>query len=190
MPDDAAPIFIWAPGMSSLPLPANVGMRAGKTPEGADSPSIRYVLLQVHYDNPSLDPDQYDSSGVRFYMTPKMVTHEAGILSTVVIQTTISIPPRRNETQVWGYCPSNQTSHFPHPLHVFASNPHAHKYARKVWTEHWRDGKRIDVINPHANFDFNDQKLYYIDKVIQPGDELYMHCIYDTSDTVRLFFFF
>ena len=55
----------WAKGGLGVSLPKDIGIPVGPG-------TIHEVLiLQIHYDNPSLDKHQFDSSGVRLYMTPQ-----------------------------------------------------------------------------------------------------------------------
>ena len=65
----------WAPGATSLTLPSYVGGPLG-------SLGFKSFRLETHYNNPSLDAGQLDSSGVRFYFTSKKREYDLGIFQT------------------------------------------------------------------------------------------------------------
>lgn len=55
-------VYTWAPGVSSLVLPAAAGIRAG-------TGGARYLVLEVHMNNPTLMANVPLNAGVRLYLT-------------------------------------------------------------------------------------------------------------------------
>lgn len=151
---------------------------------GKDS-DIRYVVLQIHYDNPTLDLSQQDSTGVRVRMTTDLRANTAGFLFNGVYTDKIVIPPGESEWEISGNCTSAATSNMPFALNVFAVATHAHLTGRLVWTEIWRKGKFVEYLTPEWVYDFSDQKMVRVSKTLHPGDELITHCVYDTTGKVR-----
>lgn len=42
----------------------------------------RYLMLEMHYDNPTLEVGIIDDSGLRMHLTRQKVKHEVGMLLT------------------------------------------------------------------------------------------------------------
>lgn len=58
-------MYAWAVGSNALYLPEEAGFRIGIN-------GIRYIILEVHYDNPLGTQGIVDSSGVEITMTKKL----------------------------------------------------------------------------------------------------------------------
>jgi hypothetical protein len=180
MPASAFAIWAWAPGMGTFRTPAEAGIRTGKDSD------IRYIVLQIHYDNPTLDSNQVDSTGVRVRMTTDLRANTAGFLFVGADTDQINIPPNESEWEIAGNCSSADTRLMPYNLTVFAVATHAHLAGRLVWTELWRHGKFVEYLTPEYSYDFSDQKMIRVSKTIMPGDDLVTHCVYETTGRVRL----
>merc|ERR1719284_1614510 len=63
----------WAVGGEPVVFPDNVGMPIG---EGET-----FMALQMHYYNPDLDQDIFDSSGVRVFLAKTPRSEDAGLLT-------------------------------------------------------------------------------------------------------------
>merc|ERR1719401_677199 len=61
----------WAVGSEDVVFPKGVGMPVGK--------STKWVALQVHYYNPSLDAGVVDSSGVRLLVADEPREQDAAV---------------------------------------------------------------------------------------------------------------
>lgn len=72
---DLVDIFAWAPGVSNVELPADVGFLFGNASGGYTS-----VSIQTHYNNPNGDAGMVDSSGVRIYYTGEERQFEMGVM--------------------------------------------------------------------------------------------------------------
>ena len=126
-PECTAMLYVWAVGGSNFYLPESAGFPMG--PSGT-----KYVILQVHYDNPDNLDDLFDSSGFRVYYTPNLREFDAGILQLGT--TDIQIPPGESAFEVgeieYG-CPAEcTTANIPidTEITVFASMLHAHLAGR------------------------------------------------------------
>jgi hypothetical protein len=68
------------------------------------------------------------------------------------------------------------------PITVFGSSMHAHDIGSVLWTDVERDGEFLLELNRDDPYDFSNQTYKPIaDVVLQPGDSITNHCIYDSS---------
>ncbi|CAF3997847.1 unnamed protein product [Adineta steineri] len=79
-------------------------------PIGGDS-SVKYYMIQMHYDNPKQSSNRRDSSGLRFYLSNELRQHDLGYLvfGTDISFLSLVIPPRVDQFVVDSYCPSTAT---------------------------------------------------------------------------------
>ena len=183
--DDAVPIYVWSVGMGPFVLPAVAGIRAGHGTE------VRYVALQIHYENPSLLTNLVDSSGIVIKRTTTLRQIDAGALAIGVNPSTIALDPNTAEVEIAGTCSSDKTSTLAEAIHVFASSHMTRKYGKVAWLEQWTPTGTSHTLtfNNVIGQSFS-QTLYEpvveastSTAIIQPGDALVAHCIYDTLST-------
>ena len=75
---------------------------------GGDSP--KYVVLEVHYDNPSLDVGMVDNSGLEFFYVSEEPENRAAFLSIGQISSSnLVIPLKADNFVVNALCPSKCT---------------------------------------------------------------------------------
>ncbi|EDO44959.1 predicted protein, partial [Nematostella vectensis] len=178
----AAPIAAWAIGGEDFYYPEHVGLAFG------DGHGPRYVVLEIHYDNPQNDLGVYDDSGIRFFFTNKTRQFDAGILwAGWAPISAMVIPPRQEEWTSIGYCPSNCTrlSSLPDKgINIFAGMEHTHLQGIKVWTRHVRDGKELPEIIREEHYDFNYQEFQVLrnEVHVKPGDDIIQMCKYQTKN--------
>ncbi|RUS80448.1 hypothetical protein EGW08_011817 [Elysia chlorotica] len=92
-------IGAWAMGAQAMVYPEQAGV-----PVGGGGVS-RYVLLEIHYNNPHKKPGIVDTSGIRFYVTSHLRQFEAGIMELGLEYTNkMAIPPRQTRFSLSGYC--------------------------------------------------------------------------------------
>jgi len=65
------------------------------------------IFLQVHWKNQQLNPDEYDSSGLKIFYTKNLRAHDTWILFIGQLQMTI--PPGRPRYFKTGVCHSDCT---------------------------------------------------------------------------------
>lgn len=87
-----------------------------------------YVMLEVHYNNPEHKSGFVDSSGIRFYVSPRLKQMDAGVIELGLEYTDkMAIPPGQESFQLTGYCVSECTAvvnyqvyHYKSLYHFFA----------------------------------------------------------------------
>ncbi len=152
---DGEMIFGWAPGGSDLYLDPDVAMEA--------SGDVSY-LLEAHYNNASGAP-QPDASGVELCVTSQEPTHVAG-LAWVGTDDIFG-------TSATGTCTPNTSE----TIHLIAAQPHMHLKGRHMKVTLTRANGEQQVIHD-KDFDFNYQRMYTENVLIQPGDSMQTECTY------------
>eukprot|EP00455_Lapot_gusevi_P017063 TRINITY_DN189_c0_g1_i14.p1 TRINITY_DN189_c0_g1~~TRINITY_DN189_c0_g1_i14.p1 ORF type:complete len:543 (-),score=176.56 TRINITY_DN189_c0_g1_i14:164-1792(-) len=164
-------LFSWAGG-PGLMMPPDVSMPIGGTDD-------RFIMIEVHYDNPGLLSGVTDNSGVRIYYSNTPKTYAAGVL---VLGDPLATAPMIQAGQINTYehtCSSTCTRRFPTPLNVFGSFLHMHSVGNQIWTTQSRGNQLLGTRNRIDYWDFGFQNTVPVNYVIQPGDRLNVHCIYD-----------
>jgi hypothetical protein len=171
MPGSIEVSWAWAPGVEPLVLPEEAGFVFGN--EGAQT----HYALQIHYDNPLEEGGHVDSSGVDIYVTDQLRPNRAGgyVLGTI---DGLDIPPDESDWEVIATC---DTSSLTGPINVFASFLHAHYLGRRLWTDHERGGEMLPKLGTADPYSFDSQTLEHMSTVVEPGDILTTHCIYDST---------
>ena len=139
-----------------------------------------YFALQVHYNNPSLDNTLYDSSGVKVSFTPVLAQFQSVLLMVGVNTPKISLPPKQI-THISYTCNSGALIPAGGTAFVWTNGLHAHTRARKIWVEQIRNNVIIDYVGCDLFYDFNKQVFAMKNVTLQRGDDLKIHCQYDTS---------
>lgn len=177
-PGGATMLWGWAPGTGVMELPAEAGLLVGDRPD-------EHLALQIHYNNPLLAEDRVDDSGVRIHYTRALRRENAGVLGLGNVAQLV-IPPGQPQWPTVHVCDAASTSALGEPLHVFASWLHAHELGSALWTEHRRGGEILGEIDRHDPYDFGNQTLKPLDAVVEPGDELWTHCWYDSTSRTEV----
>lgn len=180
---DCAPIFGWALGGTPLELPREAGLRGS-----------RYLLVETHYNLPVNGTDSagnptfagvgtVDSSGFRMYTSSKKRSFKAQALTL----SNVDIEDSRiaNEVAMVHYeveCDASCTRKNAKPFQVYGSFLHMHAYGRQIWVAHYdADYKFKGVVAQTQYWNFRFQKTFPATAVIEPGDSLRLHCVFDTS---------
>ena len=170
-------LWAWAPGQGAFELPEEAGFLIGDAPGGELT-----LRLQVHYNNPLNQVGEIDNSGFDMWITKNLRPENAGTLVFGDIMG-INIPPGEEAYEHVMTCRSEVTaSQFVEPLNVFGSSMHAHEIGSVLYTEVWRDGQMVMELNRDDPYVFDSQHIKFIDAVLEPGDEIRNHCIYDSTD--------
>eukprot|EP00092_Neocalanus_flemingeri_P030377 GFUD01032975.1.p1 GENE.GFUD01032975.1~~GFUD01032975.1.p1 ORF type:complete len:629 (-),score=109.11 GFUD01032975.1:31-1875(-) len=172
----------WSVGYPGIKLPEHVGLPMGEHFGGAT-----YYRLQVHYDNPDMESDIVDNSGLRITYIGNVREMDMGMLDTgVSVNMLHMIPPRQDLFTSTGHCTSECTSQaLPEGgITVFLGFFKMHLAGRKIRVRHVRDGKELPILIEENNFNFQDSKLPASgsEVLVLPGDTLLTECEYDTSD--------
>ncbi|GBL79541.1 Dopamine beta-hydroxylase [Araneus ventricosus] len=89
----------WAMGALPFTYPEEAGLPIGG-PEFS-----RYVMLEVHYNNPTLREGVIDSSGIKLTYTPSLREHDAGVMELGLEYTNkMAIPQHQADFKLTGYC--------------------------------------------------------------------------------------
>ncbi|XP_038065844.1 DBH-like monooxygenase protein 1 [Patiria miniata] len=178
-------VFIWSIGGGAFEFPAHVGYSIG----GPGDPL--FLRMEVHYDNPRLPDDFQDSSGFRFYYTPTLRQHDAGIfLAGVFSMWWLVIPPKQEEFVSKGWCLEECTKLYfpPKGIKIFATMAHTHISGKKLRFRQFRDGKLFDEIISEGNFDCDFQEIQLLEneKTIMPGDVMLTECTFKTTNRTSI----
>nr|XP_028579274.1 DBH-like monooxygenase protein 1 [Podarcis muralis] len=175
-------IFAWAIGGEGFTYPPHVGLSIGT----ASDP--QYVLMEVHYDNPSYMEGMIDNSGLRLFYTPDLRSYDAGVIEAGLwVSLFHNIPPGMPEFTSEGHCTLEcleeaLDAERPSGIHVFAVLLHAHLAGRGIRMRHFRKGDEQELLAYDDEFDFNFQEFQYLkeERTILPGDNLVTECHYST----------
>ena len=128
----------WALGSDGATFPDDVGLPMSERFGGAD-----YFLLEIHYDNPGLDKNVFDtSSGFRIYYSDRVRRHDAGLLllgSPYGLE--LHIPPGRERYVTQARCTNACTRPgLPRSgVNVAFALLHSHLVATKMRVRHIRN---------------------------------------------------
>ncbi|XP_077707417.1 dopamine beta-hydroxylase [Canis aureus] len=171
----------WALGARAFYYPEEAGLAFG------GSNSSRFLLLEIHYHNPTNIRGRYDNSGIRLHYTAKLRHFNAGIMELGLVYTPVmAIPPKESAFVLTGYCTAKCTQAALPPLgiRIFASQLHTHLTGTKVVTMLVRDGQEIEIVNRDDHYSPNFQEIRMLKKTVYvyPGDVLITSCTYNTED--------
>lgn len=136
-------MWSWAVGMGDFVIPPEAGLRTGA------GNHISHVVLEIHYDNPSLDTGVKDTMGFEaFYVeAPNLRTHDAAMMilgdPTVRLGQTFSsapyatgpLPAGQAEVHRQTTCPGTCTKDFTETINVFAHFYHMHNCTKPFRTQ-------------------------------------------------------
>jgi len=168
-------IFGTAEGTVYTEFPPEVGILIGQ--------KNRYLVLEVHVDNPTQIKGTVEITDlIRIYTASKLRQYNGG---TMIIGDPMAqlLPLKTGETDVLrvGTCSSACTKTFKGPVTVFRNLLHMHKTGKRIWTTQKRPGENASIFDAREFFHFGFQVLTPLRRVIQPGDQLNVNCIYDTT---------
>lgn len=165
-------IYGWAVGGGPLVLPDDVAFR-----------DHRYLVIEMHYDNPDMLSGLVDNSGVILHFADEQQTHEAtSLILGDVITRMESLAAGEDDLKRVSVCPEECTSTFTEPLNVFASFLHMHSFGKTIWTSHYDSSGGLQAIENKGEFwNFEFQQITEVSYQIEPGDRLETHCVYDTN---------
>jgi hypothetical protein len=171
--------YLWAPGEGPLQLPDNIGSPLGEK-------GFKSFQLEVHYDNPWLETDVLDSSGVRLYYTSKKRQHNLGVFMLGDPFVQLFGQPVGSSTHRFD-CPSSCSSFaLSENVTVIREYLHMHKVGTTMTNEHFRDGNLIRAGQVEF-YDFSQQGGFVVQQEpfqIQPGDSFQTTCQYTDNEAV------
>ncbi|XP_048106553.1 DBH-like monooxygenase protein 1 homolog [Alosa alosa] len=181
-------VFAWAIGGEGFSYPSHVGLSIGTSIDPV------FVLMEVHYDNPTLQQGLLDSSGLRLFYTPKLRQYDAGVIETGVwVSLYHMLPPGMQDYLSEGHCTreclkESLEEEMPSGIRVFAVLLHAHLAGRAIRTRHFRDYEEMKPLAYDNEFDFNFQEFLPLseERLLLPGDNLITECRYNTKDRANM----
>lgn len=168
-------IWAWAPGMDKFVLPKETGFKLG------GNSTYRSAYIQLHYNNPNHDTDIYDNSTVRFTFTKTPRQYEAGVVIIGDNKFTLDpIPPQQEKVHYEMTCPSSCTQQLPHNITFFTDLLHMHAVGSEIYTTVTTKNNSFIVKNRIEFYEYNFQQNAPQNFVLQPGDQINLHCIFNT----------
>eukprot|EP00731_Ephydatia_muelleri_P011378 Em0006g272a len=179
-------ITAWAVGGNDFIYPPGIAF-----PIGGRSDE-QYVVMEMHYNNPSLTSGVRDSSGFLITYTSIAPTYEAGVLTLGhAVSPLMIIPPRDPSFTVYGTCDSTcTTAAIPSTgINIFANLLHTHLVGRAVTLRHLRMNsscgglQELPPVDQNLQYDFNFQQTNLLTSPVNvmPGDILQVACTYSTT---------
>jgi len=171
----------WAVGVEESRLPDHVGLPLGD--EGQT-----WLVLQMHFYNPNLDTGIVDNSGMRaFYETENLRPQEAGMMQLVggvsQFQRPTGIPAGQSNYEITPFVIPPTCTEWPEPLHILGVAHHMHMSGKHMEINVERNGTTLGSLRHEKHYDFMHQSAEESPiSMLYPGDQLFMHCSYDTSD--------
>lgn len=178
----SALIWPWAVGAPELVMPPGVGF-----PMGGQGKAKNWLVLQAHYYNPDLHENVRDSSGVRFSFTEDLRPQEAAISFISSGSRSYQRPPmpagEKNYELSPFIIPSSCTvDAFATPITILGVGNHMHLAGLRTTMELQRDGVNLGPMRSEKYYDFNHQSSEpSFFRTLLPGDQINMHCHFDTS---------
>jgi hypothetical protein len=121
----------WAVGGQDMTYPPDAGLPMGPDPSDLNGGTI-YMLLQIHYDNPSgLSGLQDPRSGFKLVYTEQLRKYDVGVLTLGDVE--FAVPAETNSYSVRNECPNSCTSRFPPSgITVIGNGFHMHELGRSA----------------------------------------------------------
>jgi len=177
----------WAFGATNFTYPEEAGGYIG------GSKTSRYLVLEVHFNNPYLRKGIIDQSGIRLYYTSKLRQYDAAIMEVgLEYNPKNSIPPKASSFRVSGYCVSEctQVSLPRNGITVFASQLHTHLTGIQAFTRIVKKNGDIIVLNIDRHYSPHFQEIRLLPEPvrIERGDVILHTCIYNTETRTNMTF--
>ncbi|XP_047029740.1 uncharacterized protein LOC124637375 [Helicoverpa zea] len=171
----------WAMGAPPFTYPKEAGLPLG------GPKANKYLMLEVHYNNPELRKDWVDSSGIILHVTGQRRKYDAAIMELGLEYTDkMAIPGRQKAFPLTAYCiPQCTGVGLPSDgIVVFGSQLHTHLTGVAVWTRHSRQGVELPYLNKDLHYSTHFQEIRILHRPVNvlPGDYLETTCIYNTED--------
>ncbi len=177
-------LFAWAVGGKTFCMPSNIGIEL-------DTSKYPFLLLEIHYDNPTGTSGIVDTSGLEVtYVELSQVGSNFESAHWLILGSSlgsIRIPPKEEyyevvSTQTFGASWVPKTG----GAEVLAWLNHGHLLARKIWVTIENPGQKPFAGTCDSRYDFDLQEVTSL-----PGDLTYriernakirVHCVYNSME--------
>ncbi|WAR14568.1 MOX11-like protein, partial [Mya arenaria] len=170
----------WDMGMvGDIEMPSNAGVRIGK---GA----FKYILLQIHWNNPDKRADLTDQSGMRLHVTSSLRPYDIG--NVQIGQNEIHIPGLRQSNPVSGGCSGRCTGlMLPRPIHLTDIYLHMHSLGYRAALDIQREREVWERVALEDNYDYRRPMWHHLNDtaIVNPGDSVRLTCWYNSVDGNR-----
>lgn len=171
--------ILWAVGGGPMQMPPEAGMPMGSSAQLNDMTTAKNVMLEIHYDNP--DKVQItDNSGFRLFYTDKLRDNDAVIMTLGHLS--INIPAGATSHEHVNTCGGECTGRLKKPITALWAGLHMHSQGKSIWTQHFRGNEELAPLGHKSAWDFNQQSPSHVKAVINPGDRLVTHCVYNAEN--------
>eukprot|EP01113_Clastostelium_recurvatum_P036458 TRINITY_DN519_c0_g1_i1.p1 TRINITY_DN519_c0_g1~~TRINITY_DN519_c0_g1_i1.p1 ORF type:complete len:607 (+),score=152.87 TRINITY_DN519_c0_g1_i1:1805-3625(+) len=175
-------VYGWGVGGNSLILPQEAGILMNASVNG-----IKYLMLQIHYNNPTLVPGIVDHSGIRLTWTRTLRRHHAGmtLLGDVTLRSG-AIPAGQKSVHREFTCPGQCTSQWTHDITVFGDWFHMHHIGSMGWGTLY-DSQNVSkgYTSRSEYFAFDKQHISKVNYTINRGDRIHSHCVWDSTSRTQ-----
>ncbi|CAF0824212.1 unnamed protein product [Didymodactylos carnosus] len=180
-------IGAWALGAANFSYPKEAGGTIGGKHQS------KYVVLEVHFNNPDLKAGIIDHSGIRIYYTRELRKNDAAIMEVgLEYNPKNSIPPHLAAFRLSGYClgPCTNVGLPEEGITVFASQLHTHLTGVQVFTRIIRKDGTIEILNIDRHYSPHFQEIRILQKPIKiyKGDTILHTCIFNTRERKKMTF--
>ncbi len=166
----------WAPGdVQQQDLPSDVGMYL---PKGTKS-----LRLDMHYFNLVGSKDEEDHSGVEICVSRKKRPNTSTVFMGFSNILGLSLPAQKS-TDIVGICKIQGSV----PINALSVSPHAHSLAYNMKMEVKRAGSGAIEVWHDEPFAFEDQRIFPLNKVLNPGDVVKTTCSYKNTTPMTVTF--
>lgn len=115
----------------------------------------------------------------------------AGVMAVGATPSSISLPPNTKEVEIAGSCSPDKTATLTQDLTIFAVSHLTRLYGRLAWLEEWEPSGVSSTLAFTNLVGSTWTEVAYEPSVmmsasaaiVEPGDMLTTHCIYDTTST-------
>lgn len=187
--DNLGMFYAWALGSGALVLPDQAGFRVSSS--GQD---LRYILVQMHYDNPSGLTGLTDTTKFRMHYSNTLRPNDAWMLSLgdpfvtfgIGAEDTVNeigvLPSGQENVHRIGTCPKECTKLWPQDITLFSSMLHMHYYGEKMYTDLYsEDGTFVKAISRIDFWDGSYQITQPVNVTVKPGMSMQTHCHFNTK---------
>lgn len=187
-------IWSWAVGMGDFVIPPEAGLKTG-------TGHITHVILEIHYDNPTLDTGVVDTMGFEAFYVNTLRANDAAMMiigdplvrlgaTSTAPYAVGNLPAGQTEVHRQVTCPGTCTKDFASTINVFAHFYHMHHYGHRMYTEKYAatapptaaGGTSLGVVGSRIDFwDNGYQQAITAPYTIAPGETLQTHCWFNTA---------
>ncbi|XP_055340500.1 DBH-like monooxygenase protein 1 homolog [Paramacrobiotus metropolitanus] len=151
--------------------------------------SGKYLLLQVHYNNPERRSFA-DDSGIIYHLSEQLQQYDMGTLMAGVtgMDFTMTLPPGQKAFTVQAHCSSFCTHVLPTDgITIFSSVFHMHTRGLSGVIRHFRGSRELPIIDAVSNYDVILQTMRPVTpfRKFLPGDRLVVECNFTTQKDIQ-----